>query len=91
MSREGKVAVMSADGASSERDQISILQCGLSAFPLPLCKRSIRQTWDKHYPTDHSTLRCTVAVPSWLEMFIFVVVAALLIVLVWHFPKLRRK
>jgi len=32
-----------------------------------------------------------VAVPSWVELVIFVVVTALVIVLIWHFPKMRRR
>src|SRR4051812_30751524 len=35
--------------------------------------------------------RYAVIVPSWTEVVIFVVIAALLILLIWHFPKMHRR
>ena len=31
------------------------------------------------------------AIQTWVELIIFVVVAALAIVLIWHYPKIRRR
>jgi hypothetical protein len=31
------------------------------------------------------------AIPAWVELVIFVVIAALVIVFIWHFPKIRRR
>jgi membrane protein implicated in regulation of membrane protease activity len=36
-------------------------------------------------------IRHAMVIPTWVELVIFVVVTALAIVLIWHFPKIRRK
>ena len=97
--REGKIVVISADGVRAyvERGQTSILGVRLISFPIATLQKIDppkpgRQILAPQYHSRlNPTLRYAVAVPSWVELIIFVVVTALVIVLIWHFPKMRRR